>query len=115
MRIENASRQTLVADRALLARNPVTRLVGLLNRNHLEPGEGLVLQPGGAIHMFFMRMPIDVIFADKEGNVLKTSTNLRPWRVAMAPRRNRYTIELPVGAIESSATEPGDHLDLTQS
>jgi uncharacterized membrane protein (UPF0127 family) len=113
VRIENISRGSQIADRAILANNPWTRLIGLLNRRHLEPGEGLVLQPGGAIHMFFMRMAIDVIFADKEGNVLKTAANVKPWRMVMAPRRCRYTIELPVGVIDSSATEPGDHLDLT--
>lgn len=113
MRIDNASRGTQVADRAVLANNPWKRLVGLLNRKHLEPGEGLVLMPGGAIHMFFMRTAIDVIFADKEGNVRKTAVNVKPWRMVMAPRKTRYTIELPVGAIEASGTQPGDRLDMT--
>jgi len=112
VRIENTTRGTVVADRAVLASSPPKRLVGLLNRKHLEPGEGLALVPGGAIHMFFMRMSIDVIFADKEGNVLKTAINVKPWRMVMAPRHTRYTIELPVGAIESSGTQPGDRLDI---
>jgi hypothetical protein len=115
VRIENASRGAQVADRAVLANTPLTRLVGLLNRRHLEPGEGLVLVPGGAIHMFFMRMAIDVIFADREGNVLKTAVNVKPWRMVMAPRHSRYTIELPVGVIEATGTQPGDHLDITSS
>jgi len=115
VRIENASRGTQVADRAILANTPLKRLVGLLNRHHLEPGEGLVLVPGGAIHMFFMRMAIDVIFADKEGNVLKTAANVRPWRVVLAPRYGRYTIELPVGVIEASGTQPGDHLEISSA
>jgi uncharacterized protein len=113
VRIENASRGVQVADRAVLANTPLTRLVGLLNRRHLEPGEGLILVPGGAIHMFFMRMAIDVIFADKEGNVLKTAANVKPWRMVMAPRHSRYTIELPVGVIETSDTQPGDRLEIT--
>lgn len=115
MRIQNTTRDTQIADRAVLANNSWKRLVGLLNRSHLEPGEGLVLQPGGAIHMFFMRMPIDVIFAAKDGRVLKTAANVKPWRIALAPRRCRHTIELPVGAIEQSATVPGDILDLSVS
>jgi hypothetical protein len=115
VRIENTSRGSQIADRAVLANTPWKRLVGLLNRRHLEPGEGLVLVPGGAIHMFFMRMAIDVIFADKEGNVLKTAVNVKPWRMVMAPRHSRYTIELPVGVIETSGTQPGDHLDIPSS
>lgn len=112
MRIENTTRSKPVADRALLANNAWTRLVGLLDRRYLEAGEGLVLVPGGGIHMFFMRMAIDVVFADREGQVLKTAANVKPWRVVMAPRHSRYTIELPVGTIEQSGTEPGDHLDI---
>ena len=113
--MENASRGSPVADRAVLANTAWKRLVGLLNRRHLEPGEGLVLVPGGAIHMFFMRMAIDVVFADREGNVLKTAASVKPWRMVMAPRRTRYTIELPVGVIEASGTQPGDHLDISLS
>ncbi|MGA2285848.1 MAG: DUF192 domain-containing protein [Dehalococcoidia bacterium] len=115
MKIQNTTRGTQVANRAVLANNPWKRLVGLLNRSHLEPGEGLVLMPGGGIHMFFMRMAIDVIFVDRDGLVLKTAVNVKPWRVVLAPRRSRYTVELPVGAIEQSATVPGDVLDLTIS
>ncbi len=112
MKIDNTSHETQVADRAVLADSSLRRTVGLLNRRHLEPGEGLVLMPGGTIHMFFMRTAIDVIFADSEGRVLKTATNVKPWRVVKAPRHTRYTIELPVGALQTSATVPGDHLDL---
>jgi len=115
VKIENTTRATTVADRARLANSSLSRLVGLLNRRHLEPGEGLVLLPGGAIHMFFMRMAIDVIFANKEGQVLKTALNVKPWRVVMCPRHTRYTIELPVGAIDQSATQVGDHLDIPTS
>lgn len=115
MRIENTTRGSQLGDRLVFANTSWTRLVGLLSRRHLEPGEGLVLKPGGAIHMFFMRMAIDVIFADKDGQVLKTAANVKPWRVVMGPRRCRYTIELPVGVIEQSATVPGDVLELNIS
>ena len=115
VRIENTTRATQLADRARLADRYSSRLVGLLNRRHLEPGEGLVLVPGGAIHMFFMRMAIDVVFADKEGRVLKTAVNVKPWRLVMAPRHTRYTLELPVGAVEQTATALGNQLDIIPS
>jgi uncharacterized membrane protein (UPF0127 family) len=35
--------------------------------------------------------------------------------MVMAPRHSRYTIELPVGVIEATGTQPGDHLDITSS
>ncbi len=112
MKIHNVTRAIEVADKAVLADTSWRRMVGLLNRRYLQPGEGLVLLPGGSIHMFFMRTAIDVVFADRDGNVLKTATNVKPWRVVLAPRHTRYTIELPVGTLHTSATVCGDHLDL---
>lgn len=115
VRIDNTTKAAQLADRARLADRFSSRLIGLLNRRHLEPGEGLVLLPGGAIHMFFMRMAIDVVFVDKEGLVLKTAVNVKPWRLVMAPRHTRYTLELPVGAVERTGTALGDKLDIISS
>ena len=39
---------------------------GLLGRDGLEQGEGLLLRPASSIHTFFMRFPIDAVFLDRE-------------------------------------------------
>jgi len=111
LRIENAAKGARVADRARLANRFWSRLVGLLDRSHLSAGEGLVLAPGNAIHTLFMRMAIDVIFVDKNGEVVKTAVNVRPFRMVMCPLRTRYTLELPVGVIEQTGTAVGDRIE----
>jgi uncharacterized membrane protein (UPF0127 family) len=111
LRIENASRSVRLAEDARLANRYWSRLVGLLSRSHLSAGEGLVLAPGNAIHTLFMRMAIDVIFVDKDGEVVKTAVNVRPFRVVLCPLRTRYTVELPVGVIEQTATAVGDRIE----
>lgn len=113
VRIENAGKATSLATNARVAGSFRTRLVGLLGRKSLQPGEGMVLSPGSAIHTFFMRMPIDVVFADKQGRVVKTAVNVKPWRTVMAPLGTHYTVELPVGIIEQSNTAKGDDLTFT--
>ena len=60
--VRNITRGTVIAERAAVADTVTSRLRGLIGRAKLESGEGLVLTPCGRIHMFMMRIPLDVIF-----------------------------------------------------
>jgi uncharacterized membrane protein (UPF0127 family) len=92
-----------------MALDPLSRMRGLLGRAGLEADEGLWLQPAGSIHMFFMRFPIDVVFAAEDGRVTKLVRSVRPWRLA-ASRGAGVALELPEGAIERAGVRVGDHL-----
>ena len=82
---------------------------GLLGRDGLEPGTGMLIDAAPSVHMFFMRFPIDVVFLDREHKVVDVRHDLRPWRVAGA--RGAYaTLELPVGAARAAGIEVGDEL-----
>ncbi len=109
MQINNDTRGTTICDRAKHARSFVSRGVGLLGKRGLESGEGLLIDPCSSIHMFFMRFPVDVVYIDRQGNVVKTVHRLKPWRISAA-RHARTTLELPVGAIDASGTQVGDTL-----
>jgi uncharacterized membrane protein (UPF0127 family) len=115
VQIQNVTRGRTVAERAEVARDFVARGRGLLGRNGLPVGAGLVIIPEWSIHMFFMRFPIDVLFIDREHRVLAVREALPPWApfAGVAPWRGHYVIELPVGAIRSSQTAPGDVLEMT--
>jgi uncharacterized membrane protein (UPF0127 family) len=93
----------------VLAVTAWTRSKGLLGRSGLDPDEGLWIQPTGSIHMWVMRFAIDVVYADKEGRVLKLVRGIRPWRMS-ACRGAKVALELPVGAIDRAGVEVGDHL-----
>jgi uncharacterized membrane protein (UPF0127 family) len=94
----------LVASQVRIANTFASRLVGLLNRRGLRDEEGLLLQPGGSIHTFAMRFPIDVLFLDEQGRILLYRPCLKPWRVALAPPRTRYVLELAAGRIRKLAS-----------
>ena len=51
-----------------------------MGRRELPPGAGLVLQPGGGIHMWFMRIPLDVVHVDKRDRVTHVLRGIQPWR-----------------------------------
>jgi uncharacterized protein len=102
----------LVCERCRVADNPLTRLRGLLGKRGLESGEGLLLRPAGSIHMFFMRFPIDAVFLSRDGEVLKVSSNVRPWRAAAA-RGAKAVIELPAGEADRRGIRAGTRLDVS--
>lgn len=99
----------VVCTRCRIADTFWLRLRGLMLRAALAPGEGMLFERTGSIHMFFMRISLDVVFCDRELRVVSIARQLRPWRLAGA-RGARVTIELAAGA--ASELEPGDRLEL---
>ena len=110
MRIRNLTRATELASSARPARSFWLRLVGLLGRSSLEPGEALVLQPCSSIHTAFMRFAIDVLYLDRSGRVVKAVPSLRPFRMSGVLRGGDAVIELPSGVIATTGTAVGDEL-----
>ena len=100
-----------VAARVVAAFDSSSRRQGLLGRGGLPPGEALILAPCSSIHTAFMRFPLDLVFLDKEGRVLKTSAAVRPWRIRAAWRAFAV-VELAAGSLGRSGTIPGDVVEL---
>ena len=105
---------TVVCARCFVADSALARSKGLLGRASLDEDEGILLRPGGSIHMFFMRFAIDVVFVSRDGRVLKTYSTLVPWRMAFSLGAFAV-IELPAGAISQSDPKPGDIMQLTST
>ena len=108
VRVINRTRGTVLAERAELANNPWTRFVGLMGRRELPAGSGLVLQPGGGIHMWFMRMPLDVLHIDKHDRVTHVLRGIKPWRFGPLFVGAKRAVELPIGA--AATTQVGDEI-----
>jgi uncharacterized protein len=101
----------VVCDSCTLARDTYSRMRGLLGRSGLAKGEGLLLQPAGSIHTFFMRFPIDAVFLDRERRVLHIASGVKPWRTAAA-RRAKAVLELAAGEAARVGLRPGNVLRL---
>jgi len=112
VQIENSSRGTVVAAKAEMADGFVSRFVGLMGRRGWASSDGMVIEPCSSIHCFFMRMPIDVAFVDRDWRVLQTVEAIKPWRIGPIVRRTRRVIELPAGALKRTGSGPGDQLVL---
>ena len=102
---------TIVCERCTVADNPLARLRGLLGRDGLEPGEGLLLRPASAVHTYFMRFPIDVVFLDRALVVVEISDSVDPWQ-ARSRRGSKAVLELPAGESSRRGLAVGDQLTL---
>ncbi len=110
LRVTNVTRGKILADRAGEARTFRARLVGLMGRKELRMGGGLHIVPCNSIHMFFMRFPIDALFLDRDGTVVRLFPALAPWRVTSLYPQAHSVLELPAGVAAASGTQEGDRL-----
>lgn len=62
-----------------IADNFFGRLRGLMFRQRLDSGRGLLLAPCNSVHMLFMRFAIDVVYLDADLCIKKIVRNLTPW------------------------------------
>src|SRR5688572_14117225 len=86
-----------------------SRTRGLLGRTALAPRTAIILAPCQAIHTFKMQFAIDVIFAGRDGRVLKVRHNLGPSRLAMAARAFAV-VEMAGGEAAARGLKAGDML-----
>ncbi len=110
MQILNQTQNTILADNAVIADTFASRSVGLLRHTSLPQGEGLVLTQCQSIHMFFMKFPIDVIFVDRNKNVVGLVRGIKPFRMSPYFWRSDCAIELPAGQIDRTKTALGDKI-----
>ncbi len=109
-RVLNVTRATTVAARCRVADAFLSRGIGLLGRSRLADGEGLLITRTSTITMLGMRMPIDAVFLDREGRVVKVRPRLRPWSLAIGAPSAAGVLELAAGAASASGTQAGDVL-----
>lgn len=116
----NLTRGTVVAEPLEDAASFWGKFRGLMGRPDLAAGAGLWLPGSNGIHMLFMRFAIDCVFlgaevADGSRAVVGLRRALPPWRgIVWYVRGANGVLELPVGAIDASATQQGDRVSLDE-
>ena len=107
-RILNVTKGTVVAEDVAVARSFWGRFRGLMLRREMASGEALLIEPSASIHTAFMRFPIDVVFLDREKQVVKVAENVRPFWAALS--RGHSALELNAGSAGKADVVGGDRL-----
>lgn len=115
VRIVNQTRGTVLAEQAEVANTPFKRLKGLLGRQRLKQGEGLIIIPCSSIHTFFMRFSIDAVFLGKDGRVVALAESLPPTRLFGSLLKGKLVIELPCNTISQTKTSLNDCISMQES
>jgi uncharacterized protein len=77
----DATTGVVVAGVLKTAFDSASRRTGLLQHAGLAPDTAMIIAPCNAIHTFFMKFPIDVVFVRKNGTVLKVKRSIPAWRL----------------------------------
>jgi uncharacterized membrane protein (UPF0127 family) len=112
LRVSNLTRNTVLATSMEVANSASKRNKGLLGREYLSPGEGLWIRPCEAVHTFWMRFPIDLVYLDRKNRIRKLTSDVPPWRLSGCLWA-RSVIELPAGTIRRTQTQLGDTFEFS--
>jgi hypothetical protein len=112
MQVLNLTRHTALATCLEVAGTGKNRRRGLLGRESMAFGEGLWIVPCEAVHTFFMRFPIDLVYLDRDKRIRKLTRDVAPWRLS-ACLSAHSVLELPAGTLRSTQTELGDALEFS--
>jgi uncharacterized protein len=115
--VYNKTRETFIATQAVVADGYFSRLIGLLGRTkrwaHL--GAGLWIVPSRGVHTIGMLFAIDLVFLNKEKEVVHVEEIVRPFRISRVSLKAASVLELPPHTIYRTGTQVGDRLEIASS
>ena len=94
---------------AEVAADRAQRRRGLIGRDVVDCA--MVLRPCRQVHTFGMRIPVDVVWCDNGGRVLRVAT-VRPARVTRVVLRAHFIVEADAGAAARWGLRVGDVLEV---
>lgn len=101
-----------------LATTPDSRQLGLMYRERLDPGSGMLfIFPRVAPQSFWMhntKIPLDIVYIDDAGKIVRLYANTTPYSDTSLPSEApvRYVLEVPGGFCASNDIRQGDTVQL---
>ena len=115
IRTQAGARHTVSVE---VARTPRARQQGLMHRDSLADGHGMLfIMPSIRVHSFWMKntlIPLDMLFLSPGGEIVGIVENAEP--ETLSPRRvdlpSRFVLEVPGGWCARMRVQPGDRVEL---
>ena len=101
---------------AEVADDPAERAAGLMFRERLDPGQGMLfVYPGARLRSFWMRntvLPLSIAYIDENGVVVSTHDMVpRSERPVRSRAAARYALEVPRGWLDENGIQAGDLIE----
>jgi uncharacterized membrane protein (UPF0127 family) len=115
--VYNKTRETFVATDAVVADGYFSRLVGLLGKTKrwARAGAGLWIVPSRGVHTIGMLFSIDLVFLNKQKEVVHVEEVMRPFRISRVSLKTDSVLELPPHTIYRTGTKVGDVLEISSA
>lgn len=100
-----------------VADTPRTREIGLMNRETLEDGTGMLFdfRESRPVSMWMKNtlIPLDMLFIDRSGTIVRIARNAKPHSLETIPSGKpvRYVLEINGGAAATYGAKAGDRLE----
>lgn len=99
-----------------IAADPIRRQIGLMRRDSMPANRGMLFifaddQPR-SFWMKDTRIPLDILFLDRDGQVVSIGQMQPHTGRAESGQPARYAIELNAGQVDHSGIKPGDRITL---
>lgn len=80
------------------------RFMGLMGRDDVPIGNAALFRKCSSIHMFFMKVPLDVIWCgasmpDGRVPVLSVARDVKPWQLSFGPKHTHGCLEVAAGTV----------------
>jgi uncharacterized membrane protein (UPF0127 family) len=85
------------------------RLFGLIFKN-IKKGQGFIIKDCNSIHTFWMRYKIDVVFLNKNNEIIKLFESFKQFRMTPVIKDACCVIEFPESTINDFSLKIGDNL-----
>ena len=112
MPIKNMTTNKIIAASSRIADSMLSRTLGLMCTKPQQAALILKFEKEERIslHMMFVLYPIDVIFANREKEVVDVKENFRPFEMYASDKKATYAIEVPAGTVSSTGTKTGHRI-----
>ena len=90
----------IISENVIVADTYFKRLKGLMFTKNLLDQSALHIVPCSEIHTFNMNYSIDVLYLDKNYNILHISENMQPGKIGKRVKDAISVVELPSGKVE---------------
>ncbi len=101
----------LVCSDLIFAKSFTDRLFGLIFRK-IKNNQGFAIEGCNSIHTFWMRYKIDVVFLNKNSEIIKIYESLKQFRMTPVIKNVDCVIEFPESTINSFLLKTGDKLKI---